>query len=85
MNHTHNNKRAGVGLHISSLPGKHGIGDIADSSLAFLDSLSAMELGVWQFLPTGLPHMAIHPTSPCPLLPATPTWLVDTAGSAWSA
>jgi len=53
MNHTHNNKRAGVGLHISSLPGKHGIGDIADNSLAFLDSLSAMELGVWQFLPTG--------------------------------
>ncbi|MFC1688358.1 4-alpha-glucanotransferase [Pseudomonadota bacterium] len=48
-----NDKRAGVGMHISSLPGKHGIGDIADSSLAFLDNLSAMELGVWQFLPTG--------------------------------
>lgn len=53
MNPIKKDKRAGVGLHISSLPGKYGIGDIADSSLAFLDTLSAMELGVWQFLPTG--------------------------------
>ena len=46
-------RQAGVGLHISSLPGSHGIGDIADSSLAFLDTLDGMGLGVWQFLPTG--------------------------------
>ncbi len=45
--------QAGVGIHVSSLPGRHGIGDIAESSLGFLDTLGEMELGVWQFLPTG--------------------------------
>jgi 4-alpha-glucanotransferase len=53
MNRSFSKKLAGAGIHISSLPGRHGIGDIAESSLAFLDSLSDMELGVWQFLPTG--------------------------------
>ena len=46
-------RQAGVGLHISSLPGPHGIGDIADCALSFLDKLIEMEIGVWQFLPTG--------------------------------
>jgi len=46
-------RQAGVGMHISSLPGKHGIGDIADSSLAFIDQLTEMRIGVWQFLPLG--------------------------------
>jgi 4-alpha-glucanotransferase len=45
--------QAGVGMHISSLPGIHGIGDIAECSLAFLETLAGMEAGVWQFLPTG--------------------------------
>ena len=45
--------QAGVGLHISSLPGRHGIGDIADGALSFLDKLIEMDIGVWQFLPTG--------------------------------
>jgi len=42
-----------VGIHISSLPGSQGIGDIADSALSFLDTLVEMNLSVWQFLPTG--------------------------------
>ncbi|NND58099.1 MAG: 4-alpha-glucanotransferase [Xanthomonadales bacterium] len=46
-------RKAGVGIHISSLPGAHGIGDIADSALSFLDTLIEMDIGVWQFLPTG--------------------------------
>jgi 4-alpha-glucanotransferase len=46
-------RKAGVGLHISSLPGRHGIGDIADSALSFIDTLTAMNIRVWQFLPTG--------------------------------
>ncbi len=46
-------RQAGVGLHISSLPGRHGIGDIADGALSFLDRLIEMDIGVWQFLPTG--------------------------------
>jgi 4-alpha-glucanotransferase len=46
-------RQAGVGIHISSLPGEQGIGDIADSALAFLDTLTEMGIGVWQYLPTG--------------------------------
>jgi len=46
-------RRAGVGMHLSSLPGDHGIGDIATSALRFVDSLVEMGLGVWQFLPLG--------------------------------
>jgi 4-alpha-glucanotransferase len=45
--------RAGVGLHIASLPGEYGIGDIADSAYSFIDNLCEMGIGVWQFLPTG--------------------------------
>jgi len=46
-------KSAGVGMHFASLPGAHGIGDIGDSALAFVDTLSSMNIRVWQFLPTG--------------------------------
>jgi 4-alpha-glucanotransferase len=46
-------RRAGVLMHISSLPGEHGIGDIGDSARAFIDALADMDLGVWQFLPLG--------------------------------
>jgi len=46
-------KKAGVGMHFTSLPGPHGIGDIGDSALAFVDRLVSMDIGYWQFLPTG--------------------------------
>jgi len=46
-------KKAGIGMHITSLAGPHGIGDIGDSALAFVDTLARMKIGVWQFLPTG--------------------------------
>ena len=46
-------RRAGVSLHLTALPGAHGIGDIGDAALAFIDRLEAMEISVWQFLPTG--------------------------------
>jgi 4-alpha-glucanotransferase len=46
-------KRAGAGIHFASLSGPFGIGDIGDSALAFIDKLVSMEIGFWQFLPTG--------------------------------
>jgi 4-alpha-glucanotransferase len=46
-------RKAGVGMHITSLPGEHGIGDIADCARSFIDDLVGMNLGVWQILPTG--------------------------------
>jgi 4-alpha-glucanotransferase len=46
-------RQAGVGLHITSLPGSFGIGEIGGSARAFVDTMLEMRLGVWQFLPTG--------------------------------
>jgi 4-alpha-glucanotransferase len=46
-------RRGGVGMHLTSLPGAYGIGDVADSAMAFIDTLVEMNLGVWQFLPLG--------------------------------
>ncbi len=46
-------RRAGIVLHLTSLSGPYGIGDISDGALSFIDALTGMHLGVWQFLPTG--------------------------------
>ncbi|MEM6512234.1 MAG: 4-alpha-glucanotransferase [Pseudomonadota bacterium] len=46
-------QRAGVSLHITSLPGDYGVGEIGAQARAFADALKAMGIGVWQFLPTG--------------------------------
>lgn len=46
-------RRAGVCLHITSLPGRYGIGEIGPDARAFIDKMHNMELAVWQFLPTG--------------------------------
>lgn len=46
-------RQAGVCLHIASLPGPYGIGEIGDEALKFVDTMLSMQLGVWQFLPTG--------------------------------
>ena len=47
------NRQAGVCLHIASLPGPWGIGEIGAQARAFVDTMRSMQLGVWQFLPTG--------------------------------
>jgi len=46
-------RRAGVCLHLTSLPGPYGIGEIGAAAHAFVDTMRAMELSVWQFLPLG--------------------------------
>ena len=46
-------RQAGVCLHITSLPGPYGIGEIGQSAFDFIDAMKKMALGVWQFLPTG--------------------------------
>jgi len=68
-------RQAAVGLHISSLPGNHGIGDIADSSLAFLDTLVDMGVGVWQFLPTGPTAYGDSPYQPLSAFAGNPMLL----------
>ena len=46
-------RRAGVCLHLTSLPGPYGIGEIGAAAHRFVDTMRAMELSVWQFLPLG--------------------------------
>jgi 4-alpha-glucanotransferase len=44
---------SGVLLHLTSLPGGHGIGDIGSSAHEFIDFLAEAKQRVWQVLPTG--------------------------------
>ena len=46
-------QQAGVSLHITSLPGPYGIGELGQSARSFVDKLKRMQLSVWQFLPIG--------------------------------
>lgn len=46
-------RESGVLLHISSLPGPYGIGEIGPHAFRFLDSLAEMGQSLWQILPTG--------------------------------
>jgi 4-alpha-glucanotransferase len=45
-------RRAGVLLHITSLPGPHGIGDLGPEARHFVDWLGLAGQRVWQVLPT---------------------------------
>jgi 4-alpha-glucanotransferase len=44
-------RSAGILMHISSLPGKYGIGDFGGSAYQFVDFLQASGMKLWQFLP----------------------------------
>jgi 4-alpha-glucanotransferase len=46
-------RRAGICMHITSLPGPYGIGEIGRHAREFIDRMREMKLAVWQFLPTG--------------------------------
>jgi 4-alpha-glucanotransferase len=46
-------RRAGVLLHVSSLPSMHGIGDLGPAAHAFADWCAAAGQSIWQMLPVG--------------------------------
>ena len=46
-----NKKRSGLLLHITSLPGKYGIGDLGPQAYKFADFLTGAKQRVWQILP----------------------------------
>lgn len=46
-------KGAGICVHISSLPGPYGIGDIGTTARRFVDWMVSSGLSVWQVLPLG--------------------------------
>jgi len=47
-----NQRTAGVLLHITSLPGRHGIGDLGPEAYHFVDWLVSAGQSIWQVLPT---------------------------------
>ena len=46
-------RSSGVLLHLTSLPGPHGSGDLGDEAVAFADALARHEQRWWQMLPVG--------------------------------
>jgi len=56
-------RQAGVFLHLTSLPGPHGIGDLGAGARAFVDFLDRADQSLWQFCPLG-PTSGAHGDSP---------------------
>lgn len=70
---------AGVCLHLTSLPGIYGIGEIGDNAKRFIDTMKEMQLAVWQFLPTGPTAYGDSPYQPLSTF-AGNEMLIDVAG-----
>ncbi|MGZ8189737.1 MAG: 4-alpha-glucanotransferase [Methylococcaceae bacterium] len=56
MNETLNKRRAGILLHITSLPGKGPQGDLGQDAYDFVNFLHNAGVTVWQTLPLGMTH-----------------------------
>jgi len=56
-------RRAGVLLHISSLPGTGATGELDENAYRFVDLLAEARIGVWQTLPLGPTHFDGSPYS----------------------
>lgn len=54
-------RRAGVLLHITSLPGPHAYGDISHYAYEFVDQICEAGFSVWQILPLGPTHEDLCP------------------------
>ncbi len=57
MNNLLNKRRAGVLLHITSLPGPGGRGELGQEAYNFVNFLHDSGVTVWQTLPLGMPHV----------------------------
>ena len=56
-------RRSGVFLHLTSLPGPHGVGDLGAGAREFLSFLDDADQSLWQFCPLG-PTSSGHAHSP---------------------
>jgi 4-alpha-glucanotransferase len=78
-------RRAGILLHPTSLPARHGIGDLGETAHRFVDFLASARQSVWQVLPlapTGYgdsPYQALSAFAGNPLLVS----LGDLAARGW--
>ena len=69
-------RTSGVLLHLTSLPGRHGSGDLGASARHFLDWLASAGQSLWQILPL-TPPGAGHSPYQSPSAFAGNPWLVD--------
>lgn len=56
-----NKRRAGILLHITSLPGSGSVGDLGQEAYHFIRFLHDTGISVWQTLPLGLTHSDLSP------------------------
>jgi 4-alpha-glucanotransferase len=63
-------------LHLTSLPGPHGHGDLGPSALRFADFLAAGEQSWWQVLPVGPPGLGESPYASPSAFAGSP-WLIS--------
>jgi 4-alpha-glucanotransferase len=56
-----NKRRAGILLHITSLPGSGSVGDLGQEAYHFIRFLHDTGISVWQTLPLGLTHADLSP------------------------
>ena len=56
-------RKAGVLLHISSLPGEFGCGTFGKNAYRFADFLASSGFTIWQVLPFNIPHKDACPYS----------------------
>ena len=54
-------RRGGVLLHPTSLPGTPGNGDLGQHAYRFIDFLADSNISIWQMLPLGPPHEDLSP------------------------
>jgi len=54
-------RSSGILLHITSLPGAHGIGDLGDEAHRFVDFLASAQQSLWQILPLAPPGQGESP------------------------
>jgi len=69
-------RRAGVCLHLTSLPGPNGVGELGAAAYRFVDDGVAMGLSVWQFLPIGPVTYADSPYQAASIVAGNPL-LID--------
>lgn len=56
-------REAGILMQVSSLPGRHGIGDFGSNAFAFVDMMTEAGLKIWQILPLGYVNSPYQPYS----------------------
>ena len=76
---------AGILLHLTSLPGTFGNGDLGEHAYRFVDFMVAAGLTVWQILPHGPTHDNLSPYQCLSAHAGNPLWisLTSLAQSGW--